>query len=349
MNRREVSHFIAVVLFEFFFFACYMFFNRSFLKIVPHPLFVSFTNSLFVLPSSFFVSWASHNFPTSFNYLIPPRECFIWMGADAFLESLITILYNLSYYGSALDFVIIMRLSGLLWNGFLGYVFLGERLSRLSVFSLILIIVGNLIIFSNFQWSVALFTSKTQIVIQLLTILLMSISSLITKKILAIIGQLKTNFRILDYLAWGSLLSLPSTLLISIWKEPTSWTQFSSIVTRKMIGLTVLGMVLHQCCHYMIAQIHKLASLISLGVLAQVKLLGTLCISHFLYGETHWDRYNFSGLGFLVIGGVIYSMTRIEGGERGHRHSFNNNNSNEERVETSLLLGHNSDCDPTLP
>jgi drug/metabolite transporter (DMT)-like permease len=317
MNGREIAHFTTVVVLEFFFFAGYNFFNKAFMKLVPHPLFVSFTNGLYIVPTSFLVSWASHNFPRSFGYLVPPRECFIWMATGAILESVVSILYMVSYYGSALDFVIIMRLSGLVWNGFLGYLFLGERLSRLGLACLVLIVIGILIVFSNFQWSVALLTSKTQITIQLFTIFLMSVGSLITKKVLLIIGRSKTQFRILDYLAWGSLLSLPSTFLFSVWKEPGSWRQFSTIVTSKMLTMTLFGTVLHQLLHFLIAQVHKLASLISMGVLAQVKLLGTLWISHFVYRETNWDQYNFAGLGLLVAGGIVYSLTRMEGDHKG--------------------------------
>jgi drug/metabolite transporter (DMT)-like permease len=233
------------------------------------------------------------------------------------LSSALTILQSLSYYGSALDFVVIMRLSGLVWNGLLGYLFLGERISRIGLGSVILIVVGILVIFSNFQWSVELFTSKIQIMIQLFSILLMSVGSFFTKKILSIIGRTRTEFSIFDYLAWAALLSLPSTFVISVWKESTSWKAFSAIVTSRMLGLTVFGTLLHQFCHFMVAQMHKLASLMSLGVLAQVKLLGTLSISHWLYGETKWDRSNFTGLGLLVLGGLVYSITRIEDDHKG--------------------------------
>jgi drug/metabolite transporter (DMT)-like permease len=317
MNSREIAHFTTVAILEFVFFAGHNFFNKAFMRLFPHPLFVSFTNGICIIPTSFFVSWAAHNFTRSFGYLVPPRDCLIWMIAGAVLESAITILFMVSYYGSALDFVIIMRLSGLVWNGFLGYLFLGERLSRLGVGCILLIVIGVLIVFSNFQWSVALLTSKTQISIQLLTIFLMSVNSLVTKKVLLVIGRAKTHFGILDYLAWGALLSLPPTFLFSIWKEPSSWHHISAIVTSKMVTLTFFGTILHQLLHFLIAQVHKLASMISMGVLSQVKLLGTLLISHFVYRETNWDQYNFTGLGLLVVGGIVYSVTRIEGDHLG--------------------------------
>jgi drug/metabolite transporter (DMT)-like permease len=296
-----------------------MFFNRAFLKLVPHPLFVSFVNGAFVIPFSFIAAWAAHQFNFSCITFLPPRGCIFWLGAGALVESAISISFTLSYYVSALDFVIIMRLSGLVWNGVFGFLFLGERISVLAVLCVILIVFGILIVFSNFQWSVDLLTSKIQIIIQLVSIFLTSLGSLITKKILLVIDKSDTQFSILDYLAWSAFLSLPSTFFISRWEEPDSWQNLSSIVTWTMIGFSIFGTLLHQLLHFMVAQVHKRASLISMGVLSQVKLLGALWISHFVYKETNWDKYNFTGLGLLILGGTIYSLTRIDNGKNGAR------------------------------
>jgi ABC-type uncharacterized transport system fused permease/ATPase subunit len=68
------------------------------------------------------------------------------MDADALLESLISIVNSLSYDGSTPDFILIMRLSGILWNRSLEWAFLEVRVSRLSVGSFVLIILGYLTI-----------------------------------------------------------------------------------------------------------------------------------------------------------------------------------------------------------
>jgi uncharacterized membrane protein len=291
-----------------------MFFNKECLKVVPHPTFVTFANSVAVLPLSLFYSWSSHNFARSFTFLVPPPTIVVWLAASGILESLAAVLNTLGYFASALDFVILMRLSGLVWNGVFGFLFFGERLSLMGFISVALIFLGVLLVSSNFQWSVAVMESRAQIAIQLLAIFISSVTSLVNKKILAVIYKINTPFRLFEYLAWQGVLSLPSIFIISVWHEPGAWTNLPTIVTWRMLRWTAFGSIIHQTVHWMHAELHKISSLISMGVITQVRLLVTLGISHFVYSETSWTETRFMGVALLTFGGIVYSLTRIEGG-----------------------------------
>jgi drug/metabolite transporter (DMT)-like permease len=312
MKGSEIVHFVLVVSIEFLFSAGYMFFNKEFLKIVPHPTFVTFANSLAVVPLSLLYSWSSHKFTRSFSFLVPPPMIFGWLATGGIIESLSAILNTLGYFASALDFVILMRLSGLVWNGVFGFLFFGERLSLLGFVSVALIFLGVLLVASNFQWSVAVMGSRTQIAIQLLGIFISSVTSLVNKKILGIIYKINTPFRLLEYVAWQLLLSLPSIFIISVWQESDAWTDLQAVISWRTLKWTAFGSVLHQTAHWMFGELHKISSLISVGVIAQLRLLVTLGISHFVYGETTWTQTRFTGVALLTFGGISYSLTRLE-------------------------------------
>jgi len=80
-----------------------------------------------------FVSWRPHRFPRSLRCALPPRPVLPWLAVGAIVESVRAVLMFAGYFASALDFVILMKLSGLIWNGILGFLLLRERISRASL------------------------------------------------------------------------------------------------------------------------------------------------------------------------------------------------------------------------
>jgi drug/metabolite transporter (DMT)-like permease len=209
-----------------------------------------------------------------------------------------------------------MRLTQLVWNGLLGFVFLKERLSLSGSIAIALVVVGMLFVVSDFQWSSARMQSRAQIFVHSLTIFLTSLGSLVTKHILATLTTTGTSFQILDYLVWMSVLSLPPKLIASGLKEPIPRADFADVVTPNLLLIVALGTLLHELLQLVLTQLHKMASLLTLGVITQVRQLGTLVISYFVYRQTHWDRSRLFGAGLLVTGGILYWYSRME--QEGH-------------------------------
>jgi hypothetical protein len=74
---------------------------------------------------------------------------------------------------------------------------------------------------------------------------------------------------------------------------------------------TLFGAVLHQALHLVLAQLHKITTMISMGVIFELRLVGSLIISYFVYRQTTWNAGKCGGVVLLVAGGIIYSTTRI--------------------------------------
>jgi drug/metabolite transporter (DMT)-like permease len=289
-----------------------MFFTKELLRVVPYPFFVSFSQGLAMVPLAFLISWGSHKFPRSLRFLLPPSQAVPWMAASGVLHALVDITSNMGFFASDLDFVLFMRLTQLVWNGLLGFIFLGERLSLSGSLAICLVICGILFIVSDFQWSSSKMGSRAQIFVHSLTIFLTSVGSLVTKQIMSTLTACQSQFQILDYLVWTSVMSLPTTILVSQMRESTPWSHFTSIITPRVLLMVGFATLLHELLHLALTQLHKMASLLTLGVLSQVRLLGTLTISYFVYRQTKWDQAKFFGAGLLVAGGVLYSHSRME-------------------------------------
>jgi drug/metabolite transporter (DMT)-like permease len=233
---------------------------------------------------------------------------------SALIQAMSTIVLNVGFFASDLDFVILMRLTGLFWNGVLGIAFLGERISKAGILAIGVIVVGMVLTVGDFQWSTTTMTSNVQIGIQSISIFLMSVGSLVTKKTMQIIDQTETTFSVFDYLAWVAGISFPAIFAVSLVKEPVIWTDLGAIVTTEVIWWTLLGAGIHVGLNIVLAQMHRFASLMSIGVAGQVKLLGSLMVSHFVYGQTDWGISRTVGVVLLAVGGVMYSYTRLTNG-----------------------------------
>ena len=301
--------FAVILVLQFVLSATLMFYKKAFLEFLPHPFFVSFSNGLLLVPVSLFIAWSSRGFPKSLAFLRPPREIVPWLAASAVLHAVSVILVNIGFFASDLDFVLLMRLGTLVWHGMFGYLFLGERLSSMGMFAVAIVVVGIILVVYDFEWSVAKMPSKMQIVVQLLSNMLMSVGGLLTKMIMNVISQTGTTFRILDYLVLTSVMSLPTTFLVSIWKEPVAWRNIGEIITWKFIQWSVFGTVVHELVHLALAELHKRASLISMGIIGQMRIVGTLAISYFVNRQTQWDMRKLIGVGFLVLGGIVYTVS----------------------------------------
>jgi drug/metabolite transporter (DMT)-like permease len=304
--------FTLLVVIQFIFSTCFMFYKKEFLKVVPYPFFLAFTNAIVGVPIAFLLAWGSHKFTTSFRFIVPPAALTPWLCASAGLQGIGAIVNNIGFFASDLDFVILMRFSVLIWNGILGFSVLGERLSVLGFASILIVAVGILLIVSDFQWSTAQMPSAAQFAVQSASMLLISLDSLVMRRSMQIIAaQVGRTFQILDYLVWVTLFSLPPTFVFWLWRERTSWEAAANIVTLPVVLWTLFGAVLHQAVHVVLAQLHKITTMISMGVIFELRLVGSLIASYFVYKQTIWNAGKCGGVALLVAGGIIYSITRI--------------------------------------
>lgn len=298
-------------LLQFVFVSANSFFKKEFFKFAPYPLFISFMNGVFMLPLAFFVTWSAHKFKKSISFLKVPDSVWPWLLLSSLVNTFGIIVINIGFFASALDFVLLFRLTGLFWNGIFGFLFLGERLNLLGFASLLIVLCGIILIIKDFEWTTAKLPSTTQILLQMVSILLHSINLLFNKKVINILSRIETDFQLLDFLFWKSTLILPISFLSSIFFEKIAWDNVSSIFTLKFFFWIIFGTILHQSLHVTITYVQKITSMISMGVIAQLRVIGTLVISHFAYNETNWNFSKLFGTVLLFSGGVLYSISRM--------------------------------------
>jgi drug/metabolite transporter (DMT)-like permease len=290
-----------------------MFFKKEFIKIIPFPFFLAFTYGVAGLPISVLMAWTAHNFTTSFCFLWPPAPLVPWLLASALLQGTLSIFDSIAFFASDLDLVILMRLTLLIWNGLFGFLFLGERLSIVGSLAVLIVIIGIALIVSNFQWSTSKIPSVIQFGLHSVTVFLMSVGSLLTKRSMAVISETNGNFKVFDYIVWVTLFSVPTTLYFWLTREWESWRLISTILTSDVMAWMIFGAALHELLSLCIAEMHKEATLISMGIISQLRLLATLTVSYFVYRATQWSILKLIGVALLAVGGVIYSITRVSG------------------------------------
>lgn len=298
-------------LLQFVFVSANSFFKKEFFKFTPYPLFISFMNGIFMLPLAFLVTWSAHKFKRSLNFLKIPNQIWNLLLLSSLFNSVGIIVMNVGFFASALDFVLLFRLTSLVWNGLFGFLFLDERLNILGFSSLGIVFGGIVLIIKDFEWTTAKLPSTTQIILQLVSIIIQSINLLFNKKVINTLSHIDTEFQLLDFLFWKSTLLLPITFFSSIYFESNSWSQFSNIFTFKFFCWTVFGTILHQSLHITITFVQKITSMISMGVIAQLRVIGTLVISHFAYNETNWNASKLVGVALLFSGGILFSISRM--------------------------------------
>ncbi|OHS96636.1 hypothetical protein TRFO_37131 [Tritrichomonas foetus] len=305
-------------------------YKKEFFKFTPFPLFISFITGVLMLPLSFFVSWSAHKFSKSLSFFKVPKPVVKWLILSAILNTFGITIMNVGFFASDLDFVLLFRLTGVVWNGLFGYIFLGERLSLLGFLSLGIVLIGIIAIIKDFQWSQAKFPSTIQIILQLASIIFQSVNLLFTKKVLNILNSIDTEFQLLDYLFWKSVINLPTSLLTSLFYEPGAWVNFTQVFSWKMIRWTIYGTIHHEIMHVVLTYTQKITSMITMGVIAQLRILGTLVISSFAYHQTKWDISKITGAFLLFFGGVIYSFSRVSFKDLFYKRAHKNNNSRDE-------------------
>lgn len=333
------SHFLQFILTSFM-----TFHHKEFFKFVPFPSFLSFLNGIFILPISFFVSWSSHKFSNNFGYLKIPLSILKWFIYSTLLTTIGIIVMNISIFASDIDFVLLFRLTSVVWNGLFGYLFLNEQLSYLGFLSLGIVLIGIFFITKDFEWSTSKMPSTTQIFLQLFSMLIFSINLLCNKKVLNIISHNESNFKIMDFLFWKTILLLPISFFASLILDPGAWINFLNIFDTKTISWILLTTFLHQITQMVTTYVEKITSMITIAVIDQLRILGTLVISNFTYHQTNWKFSKLIGAGLLFCGGILYSLSRMQDGFPKDNHVTGSNSS---KIEEEIIVI-NPDLEPDL-
>jgi hypothetical protein len=287
-----------------------MLFRKKFARLVAYPFLAAFTEHFLAVPSMFFAAWCRHKCPRSLSFAWIPREVICFLGVEAVIESLIAIMANVGYFASDLDFLMMMRLTKLVCDAAFGVLLLGERLTASGACSVAVVVTGIAIVISNFQWSVVKMTSIAQIVVQVSVIVLTSLDSFIIKKVVATPSFSHGLFTIVDLMAWAKLASLPSIFMASFWKDHYAWNRIREILTPGIVLFAFGGIVLQTSFWLCLMEFHRFASMISLGILTQLRVTTTLVVSYFVYRQTVWNTWRLFGFGLLVTGGVCYLMSK---------------------------------------
>lgn len=286
------------------------FMRKGFIKFFPHPFVTSVLNSISILPLAILLDSWQHKWARLLDHIIPPKEIVNNLIISGILNSGMMITANIGFYSSALDFILLFQLTSLIWNSLLGYIFLHERISRYSLFSIFIIFCGILMIVLDFDWSTKTFPSSIQILLQTIALFLSAAAILITKKTLNTISTLNTKFDIYDLMVWKSILSFFPTLFVSLWKELDTWGRLDELITMKVVVWTSVLAVVHELAHIVMTYMQQTTSMISLGVIDQVRVLATLVLSHFVYNETKWKFTKLVAVALLITGGISYSYFR---------------------------------------
>ena len=322
MNKKEMITFVSFHFLQFILLAVSNVYRKELFKVFPYPFFVSFTESIFMLPLSFFISWSSHKFSRNFSFFKVPRPVMKWLIISSVIGVVSMTSMNIGFFVSSLDFVLLFRLTNIVWTGLFGILFLGEKLSLQGFAALAVVFLGIIITMKDFQWSTSKTPSTIQIFLQFITMLFHSINMLFLKKVLIILTEAETSFQLLEYLFWKSVIHIPVALFTSVFLEPYPWSHLDTFFNWRFFLWIFFGTIIHQAMHIVMTYTQKITTLITMGVISQLRVIGTLFISHIKYHETTWDLSKIFGTILLFIGGIIYSISR-----------FNSNDSKENKTE----------------
>ena len=283
-----------------------MFVVKVILNSNPYPITLSLFRTIMGMVLMFVLAWVTSGCRRNLNFIIPSPQMMYVVVCGGIAYCLLAVIANLSLFVSAVDFVTIFRMTGLVWNSIIGYFVLHERLSARTWMALGVIVVGMLLSMSDFQWSTALMSAKWQMIIMVLTMLMETVNSMFYKKAYEVMNRVKSDFTIYSFNFWEYAISIPPMIVMAYLKNETNAEQFASITTFKFLAVLFLVSVLGQVSAMLYIKLHDGTSLISLGVLSQFKILLKLVASHVIFGETTWNFKQVLATSLLFFGGIGY-------------------------------------------
>ena len=286
-------------------------YNKELFKNIPFPIYSTFIQVFFSILPSFILTWIIKGFPLSINWIFPKKIIFPKIFICSFLYGLMMLFGNLGFYVSSIDFAVLFRLSTIISSGLCGFLFLNEKVSKIGSISIILVLIGLIILTSDFQWSTNKMPSSKQLIIQIFAVITSSLASLWLKFSIFILDETIEGYEPFTLLFWRFLFGSIPIFFSSIFIEPGIYLNFKIINNKNFFLWTLLGLFLSGIYQILTIVLHQATNLVTLTIISQMKFLPTLIISKYLYNETKWNFKQIFGVLFLIIGSITYSLTRI--------------------------------------
>lgn len=308
-HQHSIAKFFFVNVFQFVFSTTSTFLIKKTFNKLPFPYLISFIRLFFGLLILLIINWINHGFPLHLRWVIPPKALIGWLFYATFVYSILAILINTGFFVSSIDFLVIFRMAGIIFNVILGTVFLGEKLTKVGLISMYMTVFGIVISLMDFQWSINRLSSYSQIIIMIFTTFVEVISSFIHKRSIVILHKTDTEFTIVSFTIWEYFVSLFPLLIASILYDRVTFDDLLIVLSPKKLFLIFFIAILGQIATILVLQLQKMATLISFGVINQLKQVVMLTVSHFIFGETKWNLRQSFGVFLLFTGGIVYTFS----------------------------------------
>ena len=158
-HQHSALKFFFINVFQFIFSTSSTFLIKKIFNKLPFPYLISFIRLFFGLLILLVINWVDHGFPLHLRWISPPRQIIGWLFYATFVYSILAILVNTGFFVSSIDFLVIFRMSGIIFNVILGTSFLGEKLTKVGLISMYITFFGIVISLIDFQWSITRLSS----------------------------------------------------------------------------------------------------------------------------------------------------------------------------------------------
>ena len=262
------------------------------------------------IPEGLFVAWINLKFPLSTNWVKIPKEV-IWNIVFSSLSyGVMMCSSNIGLFVSDVDFTVIFKVSGVVWQGIFAVLLLQEKCTAGAFISMFVETIGFVLLTAKFQWSTKKMPSFFQCLIQFVAIIFQTIAGIYFKKGMNIIRD-KYNVSLLTILAWRYFIACFPILICSLLMEFEAWIKVKDVLTTKVCFLLFIGSITSEIFQLVGLSLTKRMSYISNTIFSQLRFIPTLILSHYLYAETKWTAKQILGTILLCIGTFIYIIFNI--------------------------------------
>lgn len=314
MHFENRSQFIQIILFNvlnYIFFTIMPIYNKEIFKIAPFPLFMTLLQMVLVIPFALFVAWATLKFPSTTDWVSPPKEAIFGTTFSSIFYGIMMASGNFGIFISGVDIATLFKSSGIIWQAFFAFLLLGEKMNCTTVISIILVLCGILSISLKFNSSLTQSISVMQCFIQMIATLFQSLSSIYLKKALNELKRCQREYPKMVVLSWRYSIACIPIFISSLFLEPGAWINFKNILSFKVFGYLSFGAIISQLLQLTNLWLSDNLSVISNIIISQFKTVPILVISHFMYKETKWTIRQIIGAILLTSGAALFSISNF--------------------------------------
>lgn len=311
-DKRKVSTLILVILviLHFCIASIMPIYNKELFSRYPFPLFDTLLQMTLSSIPALIIASIESSLNSKINSLIPPITVIPKLVLTSLLYGVAMLSGNLGYYVSDVDFTVLFKLSTIVTSGLCGIVFLHERINTSGWISIVLVIIGLLLLSSNFEWSQAKIPSVVHFVIQITAVLSSSFASLTLKITINAYRAETENYSEFLLLFWRYVIGSIPVFFTALYMESSVFINLDKFITAELMLWTLTGVVISGVYQLLITKLTGLVAMITLTVVSQLKFLPTILISTYLYNATEWTENRICGLVSLCLGSFSYCLSR---------------------------------------